>query len=78
MADTAEMIRLMRHAAELLDACDPGANAQAIADMSPIADQRSEATHRAVREAAAIGTASMVLRLVAAAMGDDTHTEVEP
>ncbi len=78
MADTAEMARLMRHAADLLDACDPGVNAQTIADESSIADVRSEATGRAVREAVAIGTASMVLRMVAAAMGDDGGAEVEP
>lgn len=29
MANTAKMLRLMRHAAVLLDACDPAANADA-------------------------------------------------
>lgn len=31
MADTAEMLRLMRHAADLLDACDPTTNVERVA-----------------------------------------------
>ncbi len=67
MADTAEMRRLMTHAADLLDACDPMATIEDV----PVHAGRDEATHRAAAEVAAIATASTVLRMVAAAMVDD-------
>lgn len=50
MANTTEMLRLMRHAANLLDDCEPGHN---------------------LETAVAVSTASVVLRMVAAAMDDE-------
>ncbi len=55
MANTTEMLRLMRHAANLLDDCEPGYN---------------------LETAVAVSTASIVLRMVAAAM-DDEPTETQ-
>ncbi len=75
MANTTEMLRLMRHAADLLDACDPGANAAVISERVSDSTARREANRLAVQEAVAIGTASMVLRLVAAAMDDEPSEE---
>ncbi len=53
MANTTEMLRLMRHAANLLDDCEPGYN---------------------LETAVAVSTASVVLRMVAAAMDDEPST----
>ncbi len=66
MANTTEMVRLMRHAADLLDACDPGANAAVISERVPDSTARCEAVERATAEAVAMGLAAMVLRMVAA------------
>lgn len=71
MANTTEMIRIMRHAAALLDNCDPKANAIVIGSISTISDVKSAAMHRAAAEMVALGTASAVLRMVAAALDDE-------
>lgn len=71
MADTAEMRRLMLHAADLLDAQDPGANAAMVADYSSLRGKVIEAAERATAQAVANGMASMVLRMVAAAVADE-------
>lgn len=77
MANTAEMLRLMRHAADLLDACDPSENAEALARVSSVSSLKAEATRRATAEAVAIGMASAVLRMVAAAMDDEPAEQGE-
>lgn len=71
MADTAEMRRLMVHAADLLDACDPTENAEAAIQNSHSSEVRAVIVRQATEQAAAMGTASTVLRMVAAAMADD-------
>lgn len=73
MADTTEMRRLMTHAADLLDACEPMANADEIRSLSSSFIRKGEAIDRAVAEVAAMVTASTVLRMVAAAMADETE-----
>jgi hypothetical protein len=70
MANTTEMRRLMCHAADLLDACDPGINGGLVQYHGGGAMGR-EAVERAIAEAVAMGMASMVLRMVAAAMDDE-------
>lgn len=80
MANTAEMLRLMRHAANLLDACDPLRNAaevDLIAATTGASGKARDANRRAVAEVAAITTASTVLRMVAAAMDDEMEAEME-
>lgn len=71
MANTTNMIRLMTHAADLLDNCDPMTNAKAVIIQSGRDEIRIGAMQRALAETAAIGTASAVLRMVAAAMDDE-------
>jgi hypothetical protein len=70
MANTTEMLRLMRHAADLLDACDPGINGALVAYHVGGTGGR-EGVERSTAEAVACGMASMVLRMVAAAMDDE-------
>lgn len=71
MADATEMIRLMRHAADLLDTCKPMANAYEVDRLTASSDTRKDAYLRAAQQVAANGTASTVLRMVAAAMADE-------
>jgi hypothetical protein len=77
MANTTEMLRLMRHAADLLDACEPMDNAEVLGEQSSMRHVYTEAVGRAVAESAAIITASMILRMVAAAMDDEPATAIE-
>jgi hypothetical protein len=72
------MLRLMRHAADLLDACDPSHNAEVIANVSSVSSTKAEASQRATAEAVAIGTASAVLRMIAAAMDDEPPAAQQP
>lgn len=72
MADSAEMIRLMRHTADLLDACDPKINAELLAAYVSPLDARY-VTRRALAESAAAGMASTVLRMVAACLVDNDN-----
>jgi hypothetical protein len=65
------MLRLMRHAASLLEAVDPHLNATRIASLSVRDDVTKAAFERAAREAVAAGTASAMLRMVAACMEDE-------
>lgn len=71
MANTTEMISLMRHAADLLAACEPMTNVNEIDRMAAMRAPVSRAYERAAAELAAIATASTVLRMVAAAMDDE-------
>lgn len=71
VANTAEMRHLMLLAADLLDKCDPMANAAMVEEFTSRASVRHEATDRAVAEVAAIATARTVLRMVAAAVAED-------
>lgn len=68
MANTTEMLRLMRHAADLLDAQDP-------MDVLPENFRQYSDAGDCLRTASAVavaaGTASAVLRMVAAAMDDE-------
>lgn len=75
MANTAEMLRLMRHAADLLDEQDPVLNANAVAYYSSARDEVQKATRRAHAQAVANGVAAATLRMVAAAMDDEPKTE---
>ena len=77
MANTTEILRLMRHTADLLDACDPTTNADIVAQLSSLPSAKYEANDRATAETVAISTASMVLRMVAAAL-DDEPSETQP
>lgn len=70
MADTAEMRRLMLHAADLLDAQDPSENADAVAQYCAITSRVREAAERATAQAVANGFAIGILRMVAAAVAD--------
>lgn len=78
MADTAGMLRLMRHAANLLDDCDPMAAAEQIEAITSGRGHYVEAAARAARDVAAIATATTVLRMVAACMADEPQDEVPP
>ncbi len=71
MADTAEMRRLMVHAADLLDACDLAENAEEAVQVAHSSEVRAVIVRQAAQTAVAMGTASTVLRMVAAAMADD-------
>lgn len=74
MANTRNMIRLMEHAANLLDACQPWDDINIINRFETSTNTRDLARERAVAEIAAIATASTVLRMVAAAMDDEPTT----
>lgn len=76
MANTTEMLRLMRHAADLLGACDPTVNAAEAIRLATSGGNRTAINARANAESIAIGTASAVLRMVAAAMDDEPETTV--
>ena len=71
MANTSAMLRLMRHAADLLDGCEPARNAEAVAANTHVDETRRAAAKRALAETAAISTASAILRMVAACMEDE-------
>lgn len=71
MANSIEMLRLMRHAANLLDGCDPADVADIALRAGAGVDDRRFVLDTAVRQAAAIATASAILRMVAAAMDDE-------
>lgn len=74
MANTTNMIRLMTHAADLLDACDPMTNTSKVVAQISHPDARIAAVKRATAEVAAIAHASAILRMVAAAMDDEPET----
>lgn len=78
MANTVEMLRLIRHAADLLDSCDPTLNAESVAANTHIADVRRDAARRAMAETVAMGTASTVLRMVAACIEDEPAAARSP
>lgn len=78
MANTVNMIRLMTHAADLLDACDPWADVHVIDQFAATPFTREGARDRAAAEIAAICTAATVLRMVAAAMDDEPTEETQP
>ena len=63
-----EMRRLILHAADLLDACDPMASANIVEDITSTRAKALEARDHATQEAVAIATAITVLRWVAACM----------
>lgn len=71
MADTTEMIRLIRHAADRLAQEDPTVNAREVRRVSLNGDTIEAAYRRALSETAAITEAIVVLRLVAACMADE-------
>ena len=65
----------MRHAADLLEAQDPSANAKVIAELSSVRSVHQAAVGRASAESVAIGVAAATLRMVAAAIDDEPKTE---
>jgi hypothetical protein len=78
MANTTEMLRLMRHAADLLDVCDPTTNADEVARLSSLTGVTQAALARAVAETVAMSVASTVLRMIAAAIGDEPTPPTQP
>lgn len=71
MANTAEMRRLMIHAAKLLEAQDPSVLAAMVADASSLRGKVVEAAELSAAQSVANGVASAVLRMVAAAVSDE-------
>jgi len=67
VADTTEMLRLMRHAADLLDAQNP---LDVLPENFRQYSDAGDCLRRATAAAVAAGVASTVLRMVAAAMTD--------
>lgn len=81
MASTPEMLRIIRHAADQLDAQDPAVNGRlAIEDRYSATpkDAKLRAWQRATGEQVAISYASAVLRMVAACMDDEPSPEPKP
>lgn len=78
MANTREIVRLMRHVATLLDEQNPGANANHIQGTMADGALKAAAWNRAAGEAAAIGAASVLMRMVAATLEEsDTPDNIE-
>lgn len=77
MANTTEMLRLMRHAANLLDGCEPSDIAE-IALQAAGADDRRFVIDTTTRQAAAIAMGSAVLRMIAAAIDDEPSLQSDP
>lgn len=68
MTTDSEMRNLVLHAADLLDACQPMANADIVEDITSTRSHVLDAYRNAIQEIAAITTARTVLRMVAACM----------
>jgi hypothetical protein len=71
MANTADMLRLMRHAADLLDAADPTPTFKAELMKISYSDERATVAARLATVTAAMANAKAMLRMVAAAMDDE-------
>lgn len=75
VANTVEMLRLMRHSADLLAANDPTGDYQTLISEVSVSDGFGVAARLAALRAA-MATAESMLRMVAAAMDDDVPSSV--